>query len=58
MVDDLEKIDIEIPDADGAMSDDTDTETGSSEEADADAASLEEEWAKLLEEDAENKKQE
>jgi hypothetical protein len=48
MVDDLEKIDIEIPDADGALT----------EEDDAEAGSLEEEWAKLLEEDAENKKQE
>jgi hypothetical protein len=48
MVDDLEKIDIEIPDADGALTEENETEAGS----------LEEEWAKLLEEDAENKKQE
>jgi hypothetical protein len=49
MVDDLEKIDIEIPDAD--------VDDGLMEENQAEAGSLEEEWAKLLEEDAENKQQ-
>ncbi|MBT2972254.1 MAG: hypothetical protein KME51_20420 [Candidatus Thiodiazotropha sp. (ex Ctena orbiculata)] len=46
MVDDLEKIDIEIPDEDGTLVDSSEFEAGS----------LEEEWAKLLEEDAENSK--
>jgi hypothetical protein len=46
MVDDLEKIDIEIPDADENLSDGADTAQGS----------LEEEWAKLLEEDEASKK--
>jgi hypothetical protein len=50
MVDDLENIDIEIPDADVALTEEDDAEP--------EAGSLEEEWAKLLEEDAENKKQE
>ncbi|MES9991122.1 MAG: hypothetical protein ABW098_04175 [Candidatus Thiodiazotropha sp.] len=49
MVDDLEKIDIEIPDEAEALADSSEFEAGS----------LEEEWAKLLEEDAEqDKKQE
>ncbi|MES9971120.1 MAG: hypothetical protein ABW092_13880 [Candidatus Thiodiazotropha sp.] len=48
MVDDLETIDIEIPDADASLMDTSEAEAGS----------LEEEWAKLLEEDAENKKTE
>ncbi|MCU7944859.1 MAG: hypothetical protein KZQ87_19500 [Candidatus Thiodiazotropha sp. (ex Cardiolucina cf. quadrata)] len=48
MVDDLEKIDIEIPGAEETMPDITETEAGS----------LEDEWAKLLEEDAANKKKE
>ncbi|MCU7847774.1 MAG: hypothetical protein KZQ89_07145 [Candidatus Thiodiazotropha sp. (ex Lucinoma kastoroae)] len=42
LVDDLDKIDIEIPDVDDAVS----------ETAEFEAGSLEEEWAKLLEEDA------
>lgn len=46
MVDDLEKIDIEIPEEDGTLVDTDEFEAGS----------LEEEWAKLLEEDAENSK--
>jgi hypothetical protein len=46
MVDDLENIDIEIP-----------ADSGSLEEGDEfEAGSLEEEWAKLLEEDAANSK--
>ncbi|MEW8524270.1 MAG: hypothetical protein AB2552_14575 [Candidatus Thiodiazotropha endolucinida] len=48
MVDDLEKIDIEIPGAEETMPDINETEAGS----------LEDEWAKLLEEDAANKKKE
>jgi hypothetical protein len=46
MVDDLEKIDIEIPEDEETLSDD----------ADAAQDSLEEEWAKLLEEDEASKK--
>ncbi|MCU7891555.1 MAG: hypothetical protein KZQ78_08030 [Candidatus Thiodiazotropha sp. (ex Ustalcina ferruginea)] len=42
LVDDIDKIDIEIPDVDDAVS----------ETAEFEAGSLEEEWAKLLEEDA------
>ncbi|MEW8028892.1 MAG: hypothetical protein AB2792_11330 [Candidatus Thiodiazotropha sp.] len=48
MVDDLEKIDIEIPGANETLPEINEEEAGS----------LEEEWAKLLEEDAANKKQE
>ncbi|MCG8049224.1 MAG: hypothetical protein N0C89_18860 [Candidatus Thiodiazotropha endolucinida] len=48
MVDDLETIDIEIPGAEETMPDINETEAGS----------LEDEWAKLLEEDAANKKKE
>jgi hypothetical protein len=47
MVDDLEKIDIEIPDAEETLSDGG---------GDAAQGSLEEEWAKLLEEDEASKK--
>ncbi|MES9945296.1 MAG: hypothetical protein ABW080_10100 [Candidatus Thiodiazotropha sp.] len=48
LVDDLETIDIEIPDADEPLMDADEAEAGS----------LEDEWAKLLEEDAANKKPE
>jgi hypothetical protein len=42
MVDDLSKIDIEIPEVDDATTEQTESEQGS----------LEEEWAKLLEEES------
>jgi hypothetical protein len=48
LVDDLDSIDIEIPDDDEVLSDTVEAEPGS----------LEDEWAKLLEEDAANKKEE